>query len=237
VRGAAGGAVLVLALAGCVTPPASDPSAELVALERDLVEHDDYALRWQAARAALGQVDAPETPSAERITYARRALGHAQAAAALGPARVEGHFYTAVALGRVLQHASLPNPGQIGELEAAGVRAREVDPTFRCGGPLRLLALLYQKAPAWPVGPELAGEEDEIEALFAEAVRVAPACPENLVAFAEFLVEQGRKDEAVARARQARKLLTRGSEREVLAPWELAELHRRAREVISASRP
>lgn len=185
----------------------------------------------------MAQVDAPRTPAAERITYARKALKHALAAAALEPDRVEGHFYAAVAQGRVLEYASLPNPGKIADLEAAGVRAREIDPTFRCGGPLRLLALLYQKAPAWPIGPELAGEEEEIEALFREAVHVAPDCPENQVAFAEFLVELERKDEAVSRAQRARDLLAQGIEREVLADWERGDLDRRAREVIAASRP
>ena len=92
------------------------------------------------------------------------------------------------------------------------------DPSFRGAGPPRLLALLYQKAPPFPIGPELAGEEDVIEELFREAIELAPDHVENYVCYAEFLKEEDRKVEALNTARKARKLLsgkrlTRGERR------------------------
>ncbi len=237
----AAGALLALALlsaAGCAAP-ITQPSEALVDYEQQLGEgplraDDEYPLRWQAARAALDQIDDPSTPAAEKVSYARKALDHAEAAAALAPERVEGHFYTAVAIGRVLELSAVPNPSRIGELEAAGLRAKELDPSFRCAGPLRLLALLYHKAPAWPLGPEDAGEEDVIEGLLTQALELAPECVENRVAYAEFLADVERRDEALAQAQRALALLCEAGHTPELPSWERRELDRRARDVLAS---
>ncbi len=110
------------------------------------------------------------------------------------------------------------------------MRARELDPSFARSGPLLLLALLYHKAPAWPIGPELAGEEDVIEALFTEAIGLSPHCTENCVAFAEFLKDVDREREALAFAQRARALLKTD---ECLKPFEREDLRRRVAAVLA----
>ena len=114
------------------------------------------------------------------------------------------------------------------ELEKSGQRARKIDPAFKEGGPLIFLALLYQKAPPWPFGPELAREEDVIEELYEEAIEVAPKCAENLLYYAEFLAEEEREDEAKKLAARARAALKAQTE---LEADERVDLSRRIRAI------
>ncbi|RMG10810.1 MAG: hypothetical protein D6731_16785 [Planctomycetota bacterium] len=219
---------------GCRSPagPAPAGASRVERLEADLArgEGAPFALRIALASACLDVVDDPRVSEAQKLRYARRALEHADAAIRLEPERVEGHYYRAVSLGQVLDHSTLPNLGLIGELEAAGIRARELDPGYADAGPLRLLALLYQKAPAWPIGPELAGETEVIEELFAEAIERAPGSVENRLAYAEFLHEEGRREDARKSALRAKELLDARGDRGA----ETESLRRRLRELLAA---
>lgn len=224
-------ALLVSATAGCSAPrviPSSELS-ELHELERALAKQEDYESRWKAAVLCLDVVDGPYASSAQKDDYAGRALKHCDVAVKLEPKRVEGHFYRAVSLGRVLEHATLPTRGKMLELEAAGKRAMELDPAFRCAGPVRLLALLYQKAPVWPLGPVNARDEEVVEELFLKAIKHAPECPENHVAYAEFLKEEDRKPEARKFALKARALLPKATDL-----TKRRDLSKRIRELLAA---
>lgn len=207
----------------CTTPPPPDTheEGEIQQLERELGEGESYRLRWTLASRCLDEVGRPSTPEDARVEYARRALAHADAAIGLEPGRVEGHYYRAVSLGMVLKHSTLPSTGKITELEEAAIAAREIDAGFRCAGSLRLLALLYQNAPAWPIGPELAGETEEIELLFQEALQLAPQCPANHQAYAEFLEEEEDYAGAQDHAEQASGLIAEAAN---LLPYERAAL-------------
>lgn len=229
---------LALPVCGCASfsgsregSPALPEVAQVEALEARLAEEERYGPRWEAARMCLRLVEHPSTPKGERVGWAERALAHAERAALLSPQAVEGHYFRAVALGRVLEHRTLPPLSMITELEAAGQRARECDPGFACAGPLRLLAMLYFRAPPWPIGPELAGEEEEIAALFEEALRLAPHCPENQAGFAEFLFKQHKNDRALELARAAQAEIPR---HEGLEPHERAALRRQVERLIGA---
>lgn len=230
--------LLGLALfAGCAgpsveAPPPSSEHERVICLEAELrVEAPgDFERRWRLARAWLRLVDHPAT--SDRLEAAERALEHAAASVRIDTERAEGHYYQAISLGRVLEHSTLPDLGLVSELEAAGKRAREIDPSFSSGGPLRFLALLYQKAPPWPIGPELAGEEDVIEELFLEALCRAPECGENHLVYAEFLREYDRDDESLVYARKAAELLP-GDD---LYPRERVELESRVRDLLEALR-
>jgi hypothetical protein len=202
--------VVLLLVSGCAStaPPPPDELHKVILLERELDQAgEDFDLRWQLAEACIELVEHPLTSSADKLDYSRQALAHADRAIVLLDDRVEGHFFRAVSIGHILDNQLLPDLGQISALEEAGIRARELDPSFECGGPLLLLALLYQKAPAWPIGPELAGEQDEIEALFREAIERVPECVENHLCYAEFLREEDREREAREVGRRAEALL------------------------------
>lgn len=222
--------LFVVSGVGCASANRLPASPDLVALEAQLETSDDgYELRWRLAASCLDLVDAhPDARERDRLAYARKALKYAHSATALSEDQVEGHYYGAIALGRVLQFESLPDPRQISALEAAGIRARSIDPTYKHAGPLRFLAFLYMKAPAWPIGPELAGEEDEIEALWEEALRLASGWVENHLGFAEFLADQDRSAEALAHVRQAKALLSQTE----LDPASRLDLSRRIQELL-----
>ncbi len=192
---------------------------------------DDYDECWQAASACLDVVTLPVTSKSDRLDFARQARAHADRAIELDSERVEGHFFRAVSIGQILDNQTWPNLSMIGELEESGIRARELDPSFECSGPLLLLALLYNEAPAWPIGPEPAGEVEVIEALFRGAIGRSPHCTENHVAYAEFLAAQDREPEALAMARRAKSLLVPD---ECLLDYEREGLRRRVLALLAA---
>lgn len=224
-------ALLLPLLGGCASETLEREPDELTQLEVELKREDGYETRWRLAAACLDVIDVnPEVRSGTKLSYAKRALKHADQAVRQERERVEGHYYRAIALGRVLEFETLPDLDRIGELEQAAERARAIDPTYSHAGPLRFLALLYTKAPAWPIGPELAGEEDEIEALWEEALQLASGWVENHLGFAEFLADQDRGAEALAHARQARALLAKTR----LHPILHEDLRRRIQELFEA---
>jgi hypothetical protein len=200
-----------------------DNRDEVLVLETEL-SSDDFEGRWHLASACLDLVDRPGSPEDAQLDWAKRALYHADKAIALDPQRAEGHYYRAIALGRILERSPLAPESKISELEAAGVRARELDPGFGCSGPLRLLGLLYLKAPPWPLGPELAGEEDVIDELFQEGLALSPECPAVRADYAEFLVDMGRTEDALEECLVARRLLAEGKVSERLQDWEIERL-------------
>ncbi|MGE0707025.1 MAG: hypothetical protein AB7N76_02460 [Planctomycetota bacterium] len=219
---------------GCSSMPerlAREPE-ELVQLEQRLQsEGDVYEVRWQLAAACLNVIDDhPASANKLKLTYAKRALHHADKAVAQEPEKVEGHYLRAIALGRSLEFETLPDLGLIGELEREAQKARQIDATHDHAGPLRFLALLYTKAPPWPIGPELAREDDEIENLWQEALRLASGWVENHLGFAEFLYEHDRTAESLAHAREAQALLAKTR----LDPPQHEELRRRIQELLDA---
>lgn len=203
--------------------------AEADALEREIEGNDSFALRCLAASLYLTLVDYPGSPREERLDNAQRALFHANAAIRLDEGRVDGHFYRAVGIGRSLELARAPDPGMIEELEAAGLRASELDPSFKGAGPLRLLAMLYAQAPAWPIGPEDAGEHELIDRLFREAIRLAPTCAENRIAYSEYLLEEEREGEMTEHVLAAAELLPKDP---LVSPFDRPDLQRRLDELL-----
>ncbi len=234
------GVLVAALLAGCATTSPRPAAPEVTRIHeeaRDLegelqqigAAQDAVTLRARLASLYLTLVDYPGARTRERLDNAQRALAHADAAIALDEERVEGHYYRAVAIGRVLELSTIPDLDQIDELDEAGKRARELDPSFDGAGPLRLLALLYWKAPAWPVGPEEAGEDEVIEALLREAIERAPTCAENRICLAEYLDDDGRRIEAIQQARAAQELLPTDP---FVSSFDRPELQRRIEDLL-----
>jgi len=175
-------------------------------------EHTDFARHHQAAAEALERVTDPELSESQQLEWARRAVGHADRAIELEPERVEGYFYRAVGMGYVFERSNLSAVGRVGDLEEAALKARELDPSFAHGGPLRYLAMLYWKSPEWPAGPENAQEHEVIDPLFREAVEIAPRDPENHLRYAQYLFERGTNEGAIRELRLARETLPEDTE-------------------------
>lgn len=201
-------ALVCTACAGPRPSPDLPWGSDLHELEQQVRHSDDFDLRCVVASQYLALVSWRELDD-----------------------RVQGHYYRAVAIGHVLDLSALPDLDLIDDLEASGVRARELDPGFDGAGPLRLLAVLYWQAPAWPAGPENAQDDELIDALFREAIERAPACAENRIAYAEYLAKRGRGAEAAAHAAGARAALPHDT---IATPFERRALLERLERVEAA---
>lgn len=101
-------------------------------------------------------------------------------------------YYLGLNLGIHIQHIGPEAIARVGDVIQALKDAR-ADPAQDVGGPLRVLGILYLKAPAWPVGP---GDLDNALALLKEASEKYPSHPQNHIFYAEALLENGDRKKA-----------------------------------------
>jgi hypothetical protein len=73
------------------------------------------------------------------------------------------------------------------------------------GGPLRVLGMLYLKAPAWPTG---IGDLDKSLELLEKAAKNYPSHPQNLMFYAQALIEDNNPTKALANLDTAYNLAT-----------------------------
>jgi len=76
-------------------------------------------------------------------------------------------------------------------------------PELECGGPQRVLGMLYLRAPAWPQG---IGDPETALELLAEAARKYPQHPLNRQFYAEALLTLQQPEQAAVELREARRL-------------------------------
>jgi hypothetical protein len=201
-------AFVALAGSGCVSAPVpeqwkSDLEKKLVLLEK----HDAYEDHWLAAMdcAELADESSEHRPRNEREEFAKRGMEHGERATRLQPDSAEGHFYRALCIGRYLEAERLPTFSLVTVLRDEGERAAELDHLLECSGAHRLLGELYGTAPEW--GPGGVGDKEKAEKNFLLALHYTPACPENHLAYAKFLMSMDRTDTARAEAEKARGLI------------------------------
>jgi tetratricopeptide (TPR) repeat protein len=180
-----------------------------------------------------------EANQEKREKLATEGVGFAEAALAQGGGDDGAvHYYLATNLGlAVREHITLAMEN-LGRLEAEMKRALALSPDIDDGGPLRVLGMLYLKAPAWPNG---IGDRDKALELLAKAVKGHPGHPLNHLFYAQALWDEG--DETVlpqvkAEFALGQKLLAEGNWGYSKKPWqkEFDEFQRELGEVDSASR-
>ena len=153
-----------------------------------LQDTDDPTLRRSALGSRLSLHLAERTPEADqRENLAAEGVRFAEAAIALG-ADGDGavHYYLAANLGLVIRdHVTLAMEN-LPRLQSEMQRAVDLSPEIDDGGPLRLLGILYLKAPPWPTG---FGDGEKALDLLREAVEKHPDHPLNRLFYAEVLWE------------------------------------------------
>lgn len=187
---------------------ASAPRNSLAALERAQKSQADWAagagaydLQWRMARAyaALSEPDGDG-----RATTVPAGQQAAKRAIELAGDRVEGHYYLAQLNGfAALLQKGETRPmvqGFVTEAEAA-IKA---DEKFDFGGPLRILGVLYARAPKEPVS---VGDPEKAVGYMKRAVAAAADYPPNQFFLAEAYVADERYGEAESALSTARKLL------------------------------
>lgn len=200
----------------------------LTALERLQTASGDWArgagaydVQWRLARsyAALSEPDGDA-----RSTAVPAGLQAAKRAIEVAGDRVEGHYYMAQLHGfnALLQKGDTRPLIQsfVSEAEAA-IKA---DEKYDSAGPLRILGVLYARAPKEPVS---LGDPEKAVQFMGRAVAAAPDYPPNQFFLAEAFVADERYTDAEAALATARKLLPdakwearRASWRELLSKVE-----------------
>jgi tetratricopeptide (TPR) repeat protein len=123
----------------------------------------------------------------------------ALARAGLADDDAEAAYLRALNLGLFVRAKGMTAVGRLSELVAL-LKAAGTLPAQDQGGPLRVLGLLYVKAPGWPMGP---GDLDAALELLQRAVRDYPNHPLNHLYLAYALVDAGERAQArteIARA-------------------------------------
>jgi tetratricopeptide (TPR) repeat protein len=159
----------------------------------------DRALAFALARCTHLHADV-EKDDARVIALSEEGMA-ALEHAALPADDAEAAYLYAVNLGLFLRARGMMAVGRLSEL-VARLKVAQAMPTLDDGGPLRVLGLLYVKAPGWPIGP---GDLDAALEILHRAVREYPDHPLNHLYLAYALVdagERGRARDELARARE-----------------------------------
>lgn len=164
-----------------------------------------------AMRAFVWLADHEELPEA-RKSAARRAVDAGQLCEQRRPRSPECMYWMAISLGVQARERSSTGLDAVDLMIERLQTVIELDPGLDHGGPHRVLALVYLRAPGWPTGP---GDPDLGLGEARHAVALAPDYPPNRLCLAEALVETEDREEGrrayEAAAELARRWLERGS--------------------------
>ncbi|HOD15231.1 MAG TPA: hypothetical protein PLA65_07415 [Spirochaetota bacterium] len=116
----------------------------------------------------------------------------------------EACYYFAVNQGIILYTKGLFGLNKLPEIFEA-LKIAQKNETVDFGGPLRVLGMMYLKAPAWPTG---IGDLDKSLELLEKASKKYPSHPQNFIFYAQALIEDGNKSKAHANLETAYKLAT-----------------------------
>jgi tetratricopeptide (TPR) repeat protein len=145
----------------------------------------------------IGNRDGSGVLEAECVDLARRAVK-------LVPNEARYHYSLAIAMGLSIQRASVVGiPFKLAPFLEVLRAVVDLDETLEEGGPLRMLGTVYLKAPAWPAGP---GDLDAALELLERAVTRFPDHPLNHMFYAEALLQDDRRDEAIEHIEKAYEL-------------------------------
>lgn len=105
----------------------------------------------------------------------------------------EACYYFALNQGLIVQMRGLFALKQLPEIHEALKNAQKVE-QLDAGGPLRVLGMMYLKAPAWPSG---IGDLDKSLELLEKATKKYPEQPQNFIFYAEALIQDDNKEKAL----------------------------------------
>jgi tetratricopeptide (TPR) repeat protein len=183
--------------------------------------HDPTLLKSSlGSRIALRLAERNTDPN-QRETLAAEGVRLAEEALALGAAPDAAvHYYLAANLGLAVRDRMTLAVQNLPRLESEMKRAVELNPGLDEGGPLRLLGMLYLKAPPWPTG---IGDPDKALELLRQAAEQYPNHPLNHLFYAQALwevEEDGAADRVKAELAKGKEKLAQGDWGYSRQPWE-----------------
>ncbi|MEZ4470843.1 MAG: hypothetical protein R3F60_08595 [bacterium] len=163
-----------------VGPMTPGPELECVLVR---LRAGDAGTRHQALAARVATLLADLQPPGEgREQLAAEGLFYAEQALRARPDDGAAHYQAALGLGMLVEDHPTQALRELDRLRTHLERAVALRPGEDDGGPLRVLGLLYLRAPGWPQGP---GDPDQALALLTRAVAEFPGHPDNHLALAE----------------------------------------------------
>jgi hypothetical protein len=188
-----------------VRPPPAPPQASNAELAAAI-----------AADARKSEREADPHVRAELAAAARR---DADACMAQAPAAAACLFGRGVALGLDAREHPARAAAILNDMLATLARAEAIDPSYDDAGPARVQALVWIRAPGWPLGP---GDPERGLAAARRAAALRPGYPPNWLAVAEAQAKIGAAAEARASYARAREVAARFPDTPERADW-LAE--------------
>lgn len=152
---------------------------------------DAYDVYWRMARAEYWIGDHTADKTAKKQIF-QQGIDHAKKAVALGPDKVEGHFWLGVCYGvygeakGVLKSLSLVKP-----IKEEMRRVLEIDPAYDKGGADRVLGRVYHEVPGIAGG----SEKKSLEHLL-KAVEYGPRVGLNLLYLADTYISLDQIEKA-----------------------------------------
>jgi hypothetical protein len=191
-------AVAALVVAACSAAPRQPDKNLLPPPSANSVEGLVAAIRDEAQRGDH------ESDSKARVDLAMQASVNADACVKLDPHAPACQYGSAIAMG--LQARAYPTHGGLrllSDMLQTLSNVEAADPNYDHAGPARVQALVYLRAPTWPLGP---GDADTGLAAARRAVSLQPDYPPNLLALAEAQLKTGDVKGARANYMRARDL-------------------------------
>jgi hypothetical protein len=172
--------------------PASARRAEAIWAARLAADARDFEAAWKLARARywLGG----HAAAAERKTWLEGGIAAGRSAAAIAPARPEGHFWIAANMGALAESFGLRQGIKYrGEIKDELLIVLKLDPAFQHGSADRALGRWYFKVPGLFGGSRKKSEEH-----LRKSLTYDPRSTASHFFLAETLLDGGRRDEARA---------------------------------------
>lgn len=199
-------AVAALPLGACTvplrpaTPPATNASttqlAAAIAMDARKIEHEpDVRVRAELASSARRDADA---------------------CIAQAPQAVACLFGRGIALGLEAKEHPVRAGALLTDMLATLTRAEAIDPLYENAGPARVQALVWVRAPGWPLGP---GDSERGRAAAERAAALRPEYPPNWLAAAEAQAKTGAAADARASYARARDLANKLPDTPDRADW------------------
>lgn len=197
--------------------PTDDLECALAFLRRT---HDPAVLKTSLPSRIVLHLAERATDPKKREALAAEGVRFAEEALALGAVQDGAvHYYLAANLGLAVRDQMTLAVQNLPRLETEMKRAVELSLAIDGGGPLRLLGMLYLKAPPWPTG---IGDSDKALDLLKQAAQQFPGHPLNHLFYAQALWEvdeDNAKDRVKAELAAGKKKLAEGDWGYSKEPW------------------
>ena len=164
-----------------------------LAIQAHELDKQNKAVALALSRASFLVADSIEDNDESKIKKSAEIGVKAARIAGVNDTNPEACYYFALNQGLIVRIKGLFALNKLPEIVDALKIAQKAD-SLEAGGPLRVLGMLYLKAPAWPTG---IGDLDKSLEILQQAVTKYPTHPQNFMFYAEALIEDDDKEKAL----------------------------------------